>query len=102
MLSWPFLSVPLSLCTDAGSAVANFAEYVPLALGLLALCEHERALPPLALHGLGTLLCIARYGHGYAFWTTKKWGLGRVGGTVGTMTTIITLAGALMYNALVR
>ena len=78
---------------------ANFAEYVPMALGLLALCEHERALPPAALHGLGALLCVARAGHGVAFWTTKKWMLGRVGGTAATQFTMATLSGALVFNA---
>lgn len=71
-----------------------------MALGLLGLCEHERALPPAALHGFGALLCLARYGHGRAFWTTRKWALGRVGGTAGTQATILTLAGALVLNAL--
>ena len=87
--------------SDSFSVQANFAEYVPLLLGLLALCEHEGALPPPALHACGVALCVARYGHGRAIWTKKKRGLGRVGGTVGTVTVLLTLSSALAYNALV-
>ncbi|MGE0024525.1 MAG: MAPEG family protein [Hyphomicrobium sp.] len=44
---------------------ANFAEYVPFALLLLALAESLHA-PPLALHGLGLALVAGRFLHAYA------------------------------------
>lgn len=46
-------------------AHANFAEYVPMAVLLLALCE-SLAAPALALHGLGGALLAGRIVHAYA------------------------------------
>jgi uncharacterized membrane protein YecN with MAPEG domain len=43
-------------------AHGNFAEYVPLALLMLALCE-ANGLPPAALHALGALLVVGRVLH---------------------------------------
>ena len=43
-------------------AHGNFAEYVPLALLLLALCE-ANGLPPAALHALGVALVVGRVLH---------------------------------------
>jgi len=44
---------------------ANFAEYVPFALVLLALAESLHA-PPIALHVLGLALVVGRFLHAYA------------------------------------
>lgn len=58
----------ISLGTDhvevlrAVRAHGNFAEYVPLALLMLALCE-ANGLPPAALHALGALLVVGRVLH---------------------------------------
>lgn len=46
-------------------AHANFAEYVPLALLLLALVETGTAAPVWAVHLLGLALLIGRAGHGF-------------------------------------
>jgi hypothetical protein len=43
---------------------ANFAEYVPMALVLLALAESIKA-PTMLLHGLGILLVVGRILHAY-------------------------------------
>jgi uncharacterized membrane protein YecN with MAPEG domain len=43
---------------------ANFAEYVPLALLLMALAESLKA-PAIFVHGLGLVLVAARYLHAY-------------------------------------
>ena len=58
----------ISLGTDhvevlrAVRAHGNFAEYAPLALLMLALCE-ANGLPPAALHALGALLVVGRVLH---------------------------------------
>lgn len=44
---------------------ANFAEYVPMALLLLAFAESLKA-PSIAIHGLGLALVLGRYLHAYA------------------------------------
>jgi uncharacterized membrane protein YecN with MAPEG domain len=50
------------LVERAARAHGNFAEYVPFALLLLALCEVNR-LPDWALHVLGTVLLAGRIAH---------------------------------------
>ncbi|KAK9836281.1 hypothetical protein WJX81_001826 [Elliptochloris bilobata] len=47
-------------------AHANFGEYVPLALVLLALVEGNKAAPAPLIGALGTLLLLARISHGWA------------------------------------
>ena len=47
-------------------AHANFAEYVPLGVVLLALCEAQGA-PRIAVHLLGLTLLVGRALHGYGF-----------------------------------
>ncbi len=44
---------------------ANFAEYVPIALLLLAIAESLET-PSIALHGLGLMLVVGRFAHAYA------------------------------------
>lgn len=76
---------------------ANFVEYVPLALLLLALLELG-GMPGWAVHALGSALLLARLahplgmaGHGMAF---------RVLGASLTFTVLLVLAAALLGQAL--
>jgi len=72
---------------------ANFAEYVPLALLLMALLEMGRTSVYI-LHALGILLVLGRLLHGVALSFTDKFFLGRTLGTVLTFTVLI-VAGVL-------
>lgn len=72
---------------------ANFAEYVPIALLLLALAESLKA-PNAALHILGALLVIGRYVHAYALSQTPHILKLRVAGM--WMTLIVIGAAALL------
>ena len=58
---------------------ANFAEYVPLALLLMALLELSRTSLYL-LHVLGIALIVSRLLHGYALSYTARFRFGRVWG----------------------
>ena len=77
---------------------ANFAEYVPIALILMALAESLR-LPSARLHGIGALLLIGRIVHAYGLSQTPHiMGL-RVVGMVATFTAILVAAlGCLMLS----
>src|SRR5207248_9924879 len=55
---------------------ANFAEYVPLILLMMALLELGRS-PAWALHAVGAVLVIARVLHGIALSFSSKWRFGR-------------------------
>jgi len=68
-------------------AHANFAEYVPLCLGLIALLESGGA-PTWLLHSLGAGLFIGRVGHGYALAFAEHFPPGRM---VGTLLTFLVL-----------
>lgn len=68
-------------------AHANFAEYVPLCLGLIALLEVGDA-PVWLLHTLGAGLLIGRIGHGYALAFAEHFPPGRM---VGTLLTFLVL-----------
>ena len=59
----------------------NFAEYVPLALILLAALELN-GTSIYVLHGLGIALLAGRLLHGYAFSFTEQFAFGRFWGTV--------------------
>lgn len=58
---------------------ANFAEYVPLILVLMALAETHGA-PAWFLHASGATLLVARLLHGYAFAFSEHFRAGRFGG----------------------
>ena len=60
---------------------ANFAEYVPLALIMLAILELA-GTSLYVLHGLGLALLAGRLLHGYALSFTQRFGFGRFWGTV--------------------
>lgn len=71
----------------------NFAEYVPLALILLAALELN-GTSLYILHGLGIVLLAGRLLHGYALSFTEQFGFGRFWGT--TLTYIVLGVEALM------
>ena len=67
---------------------ANFGEYVPYSLLLMALLESGGSSPML-LHGLGGVLLVSRLLHGYAFSFTAHWFPGRF---YGALLTLVVLA----------
>jgi len=67
---------------------ANFAEYVPLILLMMAMLELGHA-STYFLHGLGIALVVARLLHGYALSFTEKFKFGRFWGTGLTITTLV-------------
>src|SRR5262249_4494977 len=67
---------------------ANFAEYVPLIVLMMAFLELRHA-PGLALHAIGITLVVARVLHGVALSFTSKWGFGRFYGTLLTFVLLI-------------
>lgn len=69
---------------------ANFAEYAPLILVLMALLE-DQGLAALWLHLLGGALLLGRLLHGYAFMFSEHFPPGRFWGTV---LTLLCLLGA--------
>jgi len=72
---------------------ANFAEYVPLALLLMAILELCN-FSAYVLHGLGAMLLIGRLLHGYALSFTDKFQFGRFWGT--TLTFLVLGVGAVL------
>lgn len=74
-------------------AHANFAEYVPLILVLLAVLENAQLSAPY-LHLIGAGLLLGRLLHGFAMSFTEQFFLGRFLGTVLTFLTL-TAAGLL-------
>jgi hypothetical protein len=79
----------------------NFAEYVPMALILMALAE-SLATPALILHGLGLALVAGRLSHAYGLSQTKENFRFRTTG-MGLTFTVIGLAGAAcLIMALLR
>lgn len=70
---------------------ANFVEYVPMILVLLALLEYRGAAPWL-LHALGATLLVARLLHGYAFAFAAHFPPGRFAGALGTQL-VLAVAG---------
>lgn len=68
---------------------ANFAEYTPIALLMLALAEFN-GLNGALVHALGAIFLAARFGHFVGFRSPTAPMIGRVGGMV---TTFIVLAG---------
>ncbi len=76
---------------------ANFAEYVPLALLLMALLELGRA-SIYVLHGLGIALLAARLLHGYALSFTLHFRFGRVAGAALTFAVILVEAALCLWQ----
>ena len=78
---------------------ANFNEYVPLALILLALAEMQSA-PGWVVHLLGAGLLVGRLGHAWGMSQTPGKPLGRGGGTVLTYAVLLVAALANIGHAL--
>lgn len=72
---------------------ANFAEYVPFALLLMAMLE-SRGVPAWQMHALGASLLTGRLLHAYTFGFSTHFMPGRFGGTVLTWG-VIGIAGLL-------
>lgn len=77
---------------------ANFAEYVPLALLLLAMLEANHFSIYL-LHLLGLTLLVARVLHGYALSFTRRWMLGRVWGAALTFLVLAIESLSCLYQS---
>ncbi len=77
---------------------ANFAEYVPLALLLMAILELSR-FSIYVLHALGITLLVARLLHGYALSFTAQFKFGRVGGAALTFGVLLVAAVLCLYQA---
>ncbi len=72
---------------------ANFAEYVPLILLMMAMLEYG-GMRGWLLHVIGVTLLVARVLHGIALSFTTKWKFGRFYGTL--LTFIVLLLSALL------
>jgi uncharacterized membrane protein YecN with MAPEG domain len=77
---------------------ANFAEYVPLALLLLAILELSRFSIYL-LHVIGIALVVARLLHGYALGFRSEFRFGRYWGAMLTFAVLIVEAVLCLYQA---
>ena len=77
---------------------ANFAEYVPLALLLLAILELSR-FSLYVIHALGVILLVARLLHGYAFAFTTQFRFGRFWGALLTVVVIAVEGLLCLYQA---
>ncbi len=80
---------------------ANFAEYVPLALIMLAILELG-GTPPIVLHVLGLALLAGRLLHGYALSFTQQFGFGRFWGTLLTYGVLVIEALLCLHLAVLR
>lgn len=76
---------------------ANFSEYAPITLVLLALVDIQGGQIWL-LHTLGVLFLLARLSHAYGISSAQAPGKFRVGGMVGTFATI-TISSCWLLNA---
>jgi uncharacterized membrane protein YecN with MAPEG domain len=77
---------------------ANFVEYVPMALIVIALLENSGA-PAIAIHSLGGGLCLARLAHAQGIKAESMSGAGRVIGAAGTalITVVAAIWAIVMY-----
>lgn len=78
---------------------ANFNEYVPFILIVMALLESGQASSKL-LHSLGALTLVARVLHGYSFAFTEQWFLGRFYGALLTLIALALAALAALHMGL--
>ena len=76
---------------------ANFAEYVPLALLMMAMLELSRT-SIYVLHALGIMLLLGRLLHGYALSFTPHFRFGRTAGTVLTAVVLLVEAVLCVYQ----
>ncbi len=75
---------------------ANFAEYVPIILVLMALLELH-GLAKWAVHGLGATLLLGRLLHGYAFSFTPNSVFGRSAGIALTFLALLVGGVSALY-----
>ena len=80
---------------------ANFAEYVPLGLIMLAILELG-GTSLLVLHGLGLALLAGRLLHGYALSFTQQFAFGRFWGTLSTYGVLVVEALLCLHLAVLR
>ena len=78
---------------------ANFAEYVPMALILLAILELN-SWAPLYVHIIGASLVIGRLLHAWGYSKTSGISVGRFSGILMTWSAIIALSGLNIYSAI--
>lgn len=78
---------------------ANFSEYVPLLLVIMAMLE-SAGLAPWLLHLLGGTLVLARALHGYALSYTAKWMPGRFGGALLTFILLLVTGVLALWMSL--
>ena len=81
-------------------AHANFAEYVPLVLLMLAMLETGGVIAPWVLHAIGLMLLVGRLLHGIAMAFTEKWFLGRAVGIVLTFASLTVAAVLCVWRGL--
>lgn len=79
---------------------ANFTEYVPLALLLMAMLELSH-FSIYVLHALGIVLVISRLLHGYALSFTQHFPFGRVAGASLTFLVLLIEAVMCLYQAVI-
>lgn len=96
--------IPLGTGGDAAleravRAQANFAEYVPFALVLMALAETTGA-PGWVLHPLGAALLAGRVAHGWGIARQPEDYRFRVGGMAATLSVVIVAALAALVGAM--
>ena len=84
----------------AQRAQANFIEYVPIALLLLAVAESQ-GLTGWLLHTSGVILVLARLLHAWGLSKSSGRSFGRFWGTLLTWAVILALSLANFYGALV-
>jgi uncharacterized membrane protein YecN with MAPEG domain len=80
---------------------ANFAEYVPLALVLMALAESLQTEARL-IHGLGIVLVSGRVVHAFGMSQAKENILLRVIGVAATFTVLLMAAAACIFGSFQR
>lgn len=78
---------------------ANFVEYVPLCLLLIAILEFSHFSIYL-IHALGLALLIGRILHGYAFSFTESSKFGRMWGTALTFLVLLIAAALCSYQGI--
>ena len=78
---------------------ANFAEYVPLILLMMAMLELSKFSIYL-LHALGITLFVARLLHGYALSFTEKFKFGRFWGTLLTYIVMVVAGVLCVYQGI--
>ena len=78
---------------------ANFAEYVPLILIMMAMLELSK-FSIYVLHAMGITLFVARLLHGYALSFTEKFKFGRFWGTLLTYIVMVVAGVLCIYQGI--